>query len=195
MYKYINWVNNKSINFIKVNELITSSINSGRFTNYGPNVQLLENTLRRILEIQENKSVIVVSNGSAALQVLAAGIEIYHNTTIQWATQAFTFPPTTQGTLKETKILDIDLDGGLDLEEITDDIHGNIITNVFGNVVDINKYEVWAKNHNKYLIFDNAATSYTFYRDINAINYGIGCGISLHHTKPIGFGEGGGNYS
>jgi dTDP-4-amino-4,6-dideoxygalactose transaminase len=41
------------------------------------------------------------------------------------------------------------------------------------------------------LIFDNAATAYTFYKGKNCVNFGDGCIISLHHTKPFGFGEGG----
>jgi dTDP-4-amino-4,6-dideoxygalactose transaminase len=41
------------------------------------------------------------------------------------------------------------------------------------------------------LIFDNAATSYSFYNNKNSCNYGNASTISFHHTKPIGFGEGG----
>ena len=41
------------------------------------------------------------------------------------------------------------------------------------------------------IYFDNAATSYTFYKGKNCLNYGNGCTISFHHTKPFGFGEGG----
>ncbi len=31
----------------------------------------------------------------------------------------------------------------------------------------------------------------TYYDGMNHLNYGNGCMVSLHHTKPIGFGEGG----
>jgi dTDP-4-amino-4,6-dideoxygalactose transaminase len=58
-------------------------------------------------------------------------------------------------------------------------------------VVDIDKYTLWTKKYNKILIFDNAATAYTFYKGKNCLNYGNGCIISFHHTKPFGFGEGG----
>ena len=122
---------------------------------------------------------------------MASSIEKYENIKINWATQSFTFPPSAQGTLNECKILDVDLDGGLNLEEIDNDINGLIVTNIFGNVVDIDKYVNYCKSHNKFLIFDNAATPYTFYKNKNCLNYGIGSIISFHHTKPIGFGEGG----
>jgi len=187
----VNWVPNKLINNNRVNSLLTSSIETGQFTNYGPNVQLLETIIREKLQIDNSKAVIVVSNGSVALHSLASGIEYYHNKKMNWATQSFTFPPSAQGTLKDVKIVDIDNDGGLNLEELDNSINGIIVTNIFGNVVDIKKYEEWANDNNKFLIFDNAATPYTFYNGKSCCNYGNGCTISFHHTKPLGFGEGG----
>ena len=187
----INWVPKKNINKSKIDELLNKSIISNQFTNYGPNVQLLEAIIREKLQIDNSKAVIVVSNGSVALHSLASGIEYNHNKKINWATQSFTFPPSAQGTLKDVKIVDIDKDGGLNLEELDNSIHGIIVTNIFGNVVDIKKYEEWASDNNKFLIFDNAATPYTFYNGKSCCNYGNGCTISFHHTKPLGFGEGG----
>ena len=93
--------------------------------------------------------------------------------------------------LSNAKIIDIDLDGGLNLEELDSSIDGIIVTNIFGNIVDIAKYEKWAKDNNKFLIFDNAATPFTFYKGKSCCNYGNGATISFHHTKPLGFGEGG----
>jgi dTDP-4-amino-4,6-dideoxygalactose transaminase len=100
------------------------------------------------------------------------------------------FPSSAQGPLENVHIVDIDKDGGMDLDKIPP-CDGIIVTNVFGNVVDIEKYERWCKDHNAFLIFDNAATSYTTYQGKNACNYGNASTISFHHTKPIGFGEGG----
>lgn len=74
----INWVPHKDINKTKVDSLITNSVNTGRFTNNGPNVQLLEQVIREKLQIDESKVVIVVSNGSVALHALTTGIEYYH---------------------------------------------------------------------------------------------------------------------
>lgn len=187
----INWVPNKKINQKRVNLLMEKSIETGQFTNNGPNVQLLEKVIREKLQIDESKAVIVVTNGSVALHVLASSIEYFENKKIQWATQSFTFPPSAQGTLSNAKIVDIDSEGGLDLNELDETIDGIIVTNIFGNVVDIDKYEKWAKNNNKFLIFDNAATPFTFYKGKSCCNYGHGSTISFHHTKPLGFGEGG----
>lgn len=187
----INWVPNKVINHERVNELLNKSIEQNQFTNGGPNVRLLEQVIREKLEVDDTKSVIAVTNGSIALHAVNAGIELFHKRKMNWATQSFTFPPSAQGTLSDAKILDIDHECGLNLEEVTDDIGGIIVTNIFGNIVDIDKYVNWSKKHGKYLIFDNAATAYTFYKGKNCVNYGHASTISFHHTKPIGFGEGG----
>lgn len=186
------WIASKKIDFDKIKLYLNNSIESNHFTNYGPNVQLLEEKIREYYCINNDKSIIVTNNGSTAIQMLASAIQYHHNKSIQWATQSFTFPPSVQGSLMNTIIIDLDNEGGIDLDKIdVDIIDGIIITNIFGNVVNIEKYEQWATTYNKYIIFDNAATSYTFYKNKNCLNYGNGCSISFHHTKPFGFGEGG----
>jgi dTDP-4-amino-4,6-dideoxygalactose transaminase len=186
-----NWVPNKTIDTELVNKLFEKSLESNHFANNGPNVQLLESFIKDKFKVDEDKSVIVVTNGALALHSITSGIQYTEKINIQWATQSFTFPPSAQSNLSNVKIIDIDKDGGIDLELIDDDVNGIIVTNIFGNIVDIDKYTEWAKHTGKFLIFDNAATAYTFYKGKNSINYGNGCIISFHHTKPFGFGEGG----
>jgi len=187
----ISWVPKKNINKNRVDQLMKSSLKTNHFTNNGPNVQLLEQIIREKLQIDDSKAIIAVTNGSVALHSLAASIGYFENKIINWATQSFTFPPSAQGTLSNAKIIDIDKDGGLNLNELDNSIGGIIVTNIFGNIVDIDKYEIWAKENNKFLIFDNAATPFTFYKGESCCNYGHGSTISFHHTKPLGFGEGG----
>jgi dTDP-4-amino-4,6-dideoxygalactose transaminase len=187
----LNWIPKKEINVDLVNEMLKKSQELNQFTNNGPNVKLLEEYIRKNFKIHDTKAVIVVTNGAVALHALSSGIQYTEKTPINWATQAFTFPPSAQSNLSTVKIIDIDLDGGINLADLDNTINGIIVTNIFGNVVDIDKYVQWAKINNKYLIFDNAATAYTFYKGENCINYGDGCIISFHHTKPFGFGEGG----
>lgn len=189
--KKINLIPNKSINFNTVTKLLKNSSKNGQFTNNGPNVQLLESTIRHLYKIEDNKAIVAVSNGSIAVQLLAMVIEVFHKQKINWCSQSFTFPPSVQMNLSDTKIVDIDLDGGIDLGDLDNDTDGLIITNVFGNVVDIDKYIKYCEKNQKFLIFDNAATHFTFYKGKNCLNYGCGASISFHHTKPMGFGEGG----
>ena len=188
----IEWVPRKSLNTTRVNELLEISLQKNHFTNGGPNVKLLEERIRECLDIDSKKSVVCVSNGTVALWAAVAALEVFNKKDLQFYTQSFTFPASAQGCLDNVKIVDIDAGGGLDIEQIDlDNCDGVIVTNVFGNIVDIGKYEDWSKKHKKFLVFDNAATSYTSYKGKNSSNYGHAAIISFHHTKPIGFGEGG----
>lgn len=187
----INWVPNKEINNELVNKYLLKCKKNNHFTNNGPLVQELEDKLKYILKIKDDKSIIVTNNGTSALHALGKGIELYHNKKFKWATQSFTFPPSAQGPFTNAVIVDIDNGGSLDINCIDDDIEAIIVTNIFGNVSDLDKYVDFCNKTNKILIFDNAATPYTFYKGINCINYGNGTIISFHHTKPLGFGEGG----
>lgn len=191
----INWVANKKINKRKIDDHLKNSEMTNVYTNGGPLSKLLEDTTRYYLNIDNSKAIIVTNNGTSALHALVSGINTYNKKKLRYATQSFTFPPSIEGSLQNSIIMDIDDELGLDLELFNNtninDIDGIVVTNIFGNVVNINKYTEWAKKHDKILLFDNAATSYTEYKNSNCNNYGNGSIISFHHTKPIGFGEGG----
>ena len=190
--KRIDLISNKNINFDNVNKLLSKSIQLKTLTNYGPNVQYLEYFLKKILFVDNSKSIIVTNNGSSALQTLALGIQKYENNFNEWTTQSFTFVSAHQGSLSNSKIVDIDNNNFLDINLVDNDkTIGLLVTNIFGNICDINKYENWAKDNNKLLIFDNAATPFTFYKNKNSVNFGNGSIISFHHTKLLGYGEGG----
>lgn len=188
----IEWVPKKTINVARINELLEASVKTNHYTNGGPNTKLLEDKTKELLGIDSGKSVICVSNGTVAIWAVVACFEVFHSKSLQFCTQSFTFPASAQGYLENVRIIDIDHEGGIDLLQMNpDECDGIIVTNIFGNVVDIQKYEDWSKKHNKFLMFDNAATSYTTYKGKNSCNYGHASTLSFHHTKPIGFGEGG----
>jgi dTDP-4-amino-4,6-dideoxygalactose transaminase len=188
----IQWVPKKSIHTPRVQELLQESLDTNHFTNGGPVVAKLESAIRSYLQIDSSKSVVAVSNGTVALWAAVAAFELFHSTPMTFATQSFTFPASAQGYLQSATICDIDSNGGLDLSTLhPDSVQGIIVTNVFGHVVPIDSYISWAKQHNKFLVFDNAATSFTSYNSKNSCNFGHAATISFHHTKPIGFGEGG----
>jgi len=190
----INWLSNKKINREKVNVYLSECEKCNKYTNIGPIISVLENFIRNKLKIDDNKAVIMTSNGTTALHALIGGLNTFYNRELVFITQSFTFPSSNQGPLKNSIIVDIDQEGGLDimkLGEINIDYDGIIITNVLGNVTNIDKYVEFCQKNNKILIFDNAATSYTFYKGSNSCNYGLASIVSFHHTKPFGFGEGG----
>lgn len=186
----IRWVPDKKINVERVVKLLEDSTQTRQFTNYGPNVKRLETLVREKLKIQDTKSVICVSNATHGLWATISAFEMYRNKTIHSATQSLTFPASAQGCLQTANILDVDEDGGLDLRSLTTE-DCIIVTNIFGNLTDLDKYEKYCLEYNKLLIFDNAATPFSFYKGINSCNFGNASVVSFHHTKPIGFGEGG----
>ncbi len=182
----------KDISLDNIGKYLNKSFENNHLTNWGPCVIDLENLLREKLHILQNKSVICTSSGTTALHALIGGITKYYKQKLRFAVQSYTFPSSIQQILSESIIVDIDEFGGLNLSHINiDDIDGIIVTNCFGNLVNIDEYECWRHKNNKILIFDNAATPSSFWKGNNSINYGNGAIVSLHHTKPIGFGEGG----
>lgn len=187
----INWVPQKNIDESRVQELLHDTTATNAFTNYGPNVRKLEQVIREKFVIEPHKAVICVNNGSTAIHAAVSAMDLFYDRKLKWVTQSFTFPASAQGPLSGVKIVDIDREGGLDLDQVSNDIDGIIVTNIFGNLVDIQKYTDWADQNGRLLLFDNAATSFSIYKGKNAVNYGNVSTISFHHTKPIGFGEGG----
>jgi len=190
----INWVNYKNINLETINKNINDCLQTKHFTNNGKHVLELKDKIHDLFKIDENKSVLLVCNGAMGLNALIGGMNIHYNKKLKWVVQAFTFPCSCQCILMDSIILDIDDNMGPDinkLNEIKDDYDGVIITNCFGCSTNIKLYEDFCKNNNKILLFDNAAASFTIYNNKNHLNFGNGTMVSLHHTKPIGFGEGG----
>jgi dTDP-4-amino-4,6-dideoxygalactose transaminase len=190
----ISWVNTKNLNIQKINIKINDCIETKHFTNNGKNVVQLNKKIHKIFNIDDTKSVLLTCNGAMGINALIGGLNIYYNKQLKWAVQSFTFPCSCQGPLKNSLILDIDENMGPNIDKLYEHINdydGILITNCFGCSTNIELYENFCKNNNKLLLFDNAAASYTIYKNKNHLNYGNGCMVSLHHTKPIGFGEGG----
>ena len=190
----ISWVNKKNINLDNINLKINKCIETKHFTNNGLNVLQLQENIKKIFHLNSDKSILMVCNGSMGINALISGFNIYYNKKLKWIVQSFTFPCSCQGLLIDSIIVDIDENMGPDinkLEELILEYDGILITNCFGCSVNIELYEDFCNKNNKILLFDNAASSMTFYNNQNHLNFGNGCMVSLHHTKPIGFGEGG----
>lgn len=192
----IRWTGEKNIDLLYINHKILECMESKIFSNFGKNTTELQIFIKNKLLVEDDKEVILTCNGAMGLNAIIGMYNSIHNKTLKWASQSFTFPCSVQGLLKNNCII-IDIDGkhfGPDLQELEnkkDEYDGVIITNCFGKCVDIDIYVDFCKANNKILLFDNAATSFTFYKNKNVLNYGDACMVSLHHTKPIGFGEGG----
>jgi dTDP-4-amino-4,6-dideoxygalactose transaminase len=182
-----NFIQTKHINLDAFSNYLQAAINTNQFTNYGYAVQLLEQRARAILKIENNKAVIAVNNGAAALHaIISSIIKVKQLSNI--VTQAFTFPCAIQGSAKNATVVDFDSRLNIDLSNVkSNDII--VVTNCFGHLQDLDY--IFSTVNNNIVIFDNAATPYTFWKGSNSCNYGTASFVSLHHTKPLGFGEGG----
>ena len=189
----INWVGNKTVNMNIVNNKIQECIENTNFTNNGKNVLQLQKDLKNLFHIDENKETLLTCNGDIGINAIIGGFNIHYQKKLRFV-QSFTFPTSIQGNLNDSIVFDIDENMGPDIKLLESRKHeydGIVITNCFGLSVNIELYEKFCYDNNKILVFDNAASSMTFYKNKNHINYGHASMISLHHTKPIGFGEGG----
>jgi len=146
-----------------------------------------------MLKISDDKAIIATSSGTTALHAILYAMMRRNNSNMRVCTQDFTFPSNSQGPATGPIITDIDADCNMNLYDEYAHNYGQIyiVTNCFGHVQDLDKVLMYAQEHKKIIIFDNAATPYTFINGINTCNLGHASYISLHHTKHIGFGEGG----
>ena len=161
---------------------------TNQFTNYGWAAKELEIRARDMLEIDESKAIIACCSGTAALHAMLWGIQRQDGEK-RIGTQDFTFASNSLGPAGGPIVSDMRPDLNIDLSNpYIDQANILIVTNVFGHLQD---FEYISQHGFPYIIFDNAATPYTFLNGTNSCNYACGSYISLHHTKPIGFGEGG----
>ena len=179
---------------------LAPSLASRQLSNGGPCVTLVENRLREVLCISNTHAVVAVANASLALSAIALAIDMRRRLTsrnlgpvAQYATQSFTFPSSVQGAFRDrTVVVDVDPSGELDLAAVPPDCEGLVVTHPFGYAGNVEQYRSWwLENATRVLIFDNAAAPFTRVGGRNTCMLGTASIVSLHHTKPIGFGEGG----
>ena len=183
----------KQLDSDRFNDYLYTANTTNQFSNYGYAVQLLEQRARDMLKIDDNKSIIATSSGSTALDAIIYGMIRKDSHNYRVGTQAFTFPSNTIGAARGSIITDMtpQCNIHLDNEYIQQSADLVIVTNIFGHLQDITEISSKTEHRNKKLIFDNAASPYSFWNGSNSCNLGTASYISLHHTKPIGFGEGG----
>lgn len=184
-----NFVQKKQLDIDTFSSYLEQAQNNNQFSNYGYAVKLLEQRAKDRLKIQDHKAVIAVSNGTSAIHAILLAIKT--NTGMhRVGSQAFTFPSAVQGVVDYAEIVDFTSYLEFDFSQLIN-TQISVVTNVFGHIQNIDSVSKKAIEYEQILIFDNAATPYSFWDGINTCNYGFASFISLHHTKPLGFGEGG----
>jgi len=176
----------------KYKEYIDEIYRNGWITNYGPLVQRLEKRLAKYLGV---KNVVLVSNGTTALEVAYRTLDIKGFV----ITTPFSFVATTSS-LVTNNILPIfaDIDKktlNIDVKNIerliTPNTSAIVPVHVFGNICDVEKIDAIAKKNNLKVIYDSAHVFDVKYKNKSILNYGDISTLSFHATKLFHTIEGG----
>jgi len=187
------FVSKKSINYDKLKKYLEPAHKTNQFSNWGWAVSELERRAHKMLQIDDSKAVIATCSGAAALHAIIFAMHRSVDSSMRIATQDFTFPAASQGPATGPIIVDFDSQLNFNVTDIYAREYAKIyiVTNCFGHLQNLEYILNFAQKTDKIVIFDNAATPYSFYQGTNSCNLGDASFISLHHTKPLGFGEGG----
>ncbi len=176
----------------KYKKYIDEIYENGWLTNNGPLVQRLEKRLAEYLGV---KNIILVSNGTVALEIAYRTLDIKGFA----ITTPFSFVATTSS-LVTNNILPIfaDIDQNsfnLDPKNIEKLITPNtsaiVPVHVFGNVCEVEEIEQIAKKHKLKVVYDAAHAFDVKYKDKSVLNYGDISTLSFHSTKLFHSIEGG----
>lgn len=162
-------------------------------TNNSEFLQLLEKKLQDYLKV---KNLLLVSNGTLALQLLLKGFDLKGEV----ITTPFTFSATTNVILwegLEPVFADIDpqtfnIDPQDVGKKITQKTSAILAVHVYGNCCDVEKLQKIANKHNLKLIYDAAHAFGVEYKNQSILNYGDASALSFHATKTFNTIEGGG---
>lgn len=179
-------------NIEKYKTYIDEIYENGWLTNNGPLVQRLEKRLAEYLGV---KNIVLVSNGTAALEIAYRTLDIKGFA----ITTPFSFVATTSS-LVTNGILPIfaDIDektlnlNPANIENlITPNTSAIVPVHVFGNACEVEEIERIAKKHDLNVIYDAAHAFDVKYKEQSVLNYGDISTLSFHATKLFHSIEGG----
>lgn len=159
------------------------------------NGQLLQELTERLKEYLGVEHLLLVSNGTLALQVAYRALGI----TGTALTTPFTFVATTSSLVWEgitPRFVDIDpetfcMDPDLIEQSITEDTSAIVPVHVFGNACEVERIGEIAKKHKLKVIYDAAHAFGVRYKNESILNYGDAATLSFHATKLFHTIEGG----
>ncbi|WP_172588121.1 DegT/DnrJ/EryC1/StrS aminotransferase family protein [Shewanella xiamenensis] len=180
-------------NLIKLNSYLEKVNESGWYTNFGPMHQALTERLEDYLGV---KNLLLVSNGTLAIQVAARALNISKS-----VTTPFTFVATSSSLLwqgMDVAFSDINSDSLNISTDMLEQVWENnpsydslLATHVYGNPCDVKKIDELAKKFDKKVIYDAAhAFGINVSRD-SVLSFGDASTLSFHATKVFHTVEGG----
>ncbi|UJF23136.1 DegT/DnrJ/EryC1/StrS family aminotransferase [Shewanella sp. OMA3-2] len=177
----------------KLNAYLVQVNDSSWYTNFGPLHEQLTKRLEAYLGVQ---NLLLVSNGTLALQVACKALNI--NSAI---TTPFSFVATTSSLLWQgidMAFSDIDMNSYNlcpialdDALQQNNNYDGVVATHVYGNPCDVNGIADVANKHNKKVIYDAAHAFGINVGEQSVLNFGDASTLSFHATKVFHTVEGG----
>lgn len=179
-------------NIDKYKRYIDEIYASGQVTNNGPMLKRLEKRLAEYLGV---KNLILVANGTVALEIAYRTLELKGFA----ITTPFSFVATTSSLVTNGLLpIFVDIDSKtLNInpkkieEKITPNTSAIVATHVFGNPCDVEAIEEIAKKYKLKVVYDGAHTFGVNYKNKNVANYGDITTLSFHATKLFHTIEGG----
>ncbi len=179
-------------NKIKYKRYIDKIYKTSWITNNGKLKIKLEKKLKEFLKV---KNVILVSNGTTALQILYKALSLKGNV----ITTPFSYVATSNTLIWEglsPNFVDIDKDTlNIDVTNISSNINNStsaiLPVHVFGNPCDIEEINKIAKKNKLKVIYDASHCFNTNYKGKSILSYGDASIMSLHATKIFHTIEGG----
>ena len=179
-------------NIDKYKKYVDMIYESGKVTNDGPLVKLLEEKLATYLGV---KNIVLVANGTVALEIAYRTLGLKGLA----VTTPFSFVATTSSLVTnglQPIFADIDhLSYNINPDEIRRVITKNtsviVPTHVFGNVCEVDDIDSIAKDHGVKVVYDAAHAFGVKYKGENILRYGDISTLSFHATKLFHTIEGG----
>jgi dTDP-4-amino-4,6-dideoxygalactose transaminase len=166
---------------------------SGWYTNFGPLHQLLTKRLEEYLGVE---NLLLVSNGTLALQVAYKTLNVQHA-----LTTPFSFVATTSSLLWQNiqvsysdierssyNLSAVEASNALKADSSIDTI---VATHVYGNPCDVNAFYQLSQKNDVKVIYDAAHAFGVRVKDKSVLNYGDASTLSFHATKVFHTIEGG----
>ncbi|WP_119302990.1 DegT/DnrJ/EryC1/StrS family aminotransferase [Dongia deserti] len=188
----VRYVENKCIDWERVREIAALSERAGQWANFGPVSTALERSLEFILNLPNDRAVIMCASATVGLQALAGLEAAKRGRSLRWAVSAYTFFSQRVGTYAGAMVVDSDDHGLVDLDAIAaspdETWDGLVVTNLFAGLPSARAFADFCCARDKAIIVDSAAALFgpdrTWAGHPNET-------ISFHQTKPWGVGEGG----
>lgn len=184
------FVEDKQPDFVRVADYLKLSARERRWANFGPVWSVLKARIESMLALPADRSAIPCASGTHALAAAAALAE--RNGSLRWLSPDYAFRATAIGPFADARFIDCNQHGALDADLLgrfdETSYDGVVVLNPFGLLRSLSRVVDHTRQLGKALIIDNAMGLIGFDRNDHA---GVFECISLHHTKPFGFGEGG----